>query len=481
MKFFLCILALCGLFVNLFAVGYNAIGVAKESSVILSEFSESVNKIIGSVGYIQFYDVSEQLNMIFAKPLVTLSGIEMIGLKVKTPLKADQLTYTATATNAVIKVGANPTFALEAEMSLKWSYKVAGAVIYHGTYKAKLQTEKPQLTFNFLDASSKVTADIIFGWKLSSPVITGFGSHEYLAGVISQVIANKLYPVFHEELNRYNDIIVSSMIYNYYYRAIPLPIENDLKEQLIMKNVFKNFYLLNIESKDYLGFAFTSSVYYPIQHMDQPFNGSFVPVESAKGSIMVYLGSAQVEEVFDIMVKTYAMKTFVLTPKDQKKLMGYEITIGTLTQFHPKLAEDFESNELVDLSFTAHDLAGSPKKYEFGCKFLLHKNPSQVLFDIEKLEWASNFYVNAKSEEPTNHDAGFGLNSFKFSSIQIRQPKLPVYVTKQFLSFLQPLANFASPMDFAIRVVGDHMDWQYVSSEHSATGDLTLYYNPKSA
>ncbi len=471
MKFIVCILAVCGLAL-IAASEYNAFGITKSAAVLSGELAESINKIIGSIGYIQFYDVSEHIKIFPVSPEVTLSSIEMSNLKIATPVTAAQLAYTATDAAATIK-GTGLTFGMTADLSLKWTYKVGGAVIYRGTYTAKLKTEKPEIEFSFTHNSDKSTGKIGFGWLLVDPSIKGFGAYGVVLDSINKIIQSKLYPVFGEELNRYNDIIVSAMVYSYYYRSIPLVMPKDFTDKLSIKNVLKKF----LVHQTHLSFAFTSSLYYAIQHVEVPFNGTFEPTDDFSKNITLYFGAKQIDELFELVRKAFSTKSFVIPPEKQQELFGYEVTVGSLAAFHSKLAEEYNPDEHMDFMCDILDLpAAYAKKFTLKCKFVLHKDPATVVLDIEKLEWASSLLMVPQNEQPNKY-MNIRLGAFRFADIKIKEPVVPAYVAKQILMFLQPLAKFAeNGSGYPVQIVGNDMKWAFESAVQNEAGDATFSF-----
>lgn len=456
-----------------YAAEYSGLGISKVNSATMTEFKDSFNKVINNIGYIQFYDISEKISVFPVNPEIVLTNIEVSALKIVSPLLLADLTYTQKNNDLVTLSSSNTKFSLQANLTLKWYYKVGGSTIYRGLYSASLKSSKTSVAFTFINNSPSNTGLIGMGWNISSPAISGFGASELISTQIATILAKKLYPTFNEELNRFNDVIVSGMVYSSFYRNILLPVKGTLNEAVYLRNVFAKFLVLQGSR---LGFAFSSSIYYSIQHLNVPLVGTFVPNEADDKIISLYLGQSHLSSIFDAAVKGTAYANFVVKPEDQKAIFGFAINIAKLATFHPKLAEDFNVMDFVDFACKLKDTPSSDKKYKYACKFVLSKEPNTVVIDIDTLEWSSEFTAKPMiAGDIAKLD--LAVTNFRFTDLKIKSPYMQPFATKQLLGFLQPLAK-APGKEIAIEfpITSSEMKWTYTDFSVNSNNDLSLHF-----
>ena len=476
MKFIVCILALYGVALAL-RTEHNAFGITKPSSVVVKELAEAVNRILGNVGYIQFYDVVKKVDVFPIHPEVTLSGIEMSGVNFTTKLDPAQLAYTVDGATAFIK-GNALSWAVSADLSMKWSYKVGGAVIYRGTYTAKLKTSGPLIEFNFTDGTTKTGGKINFNWILENPSVKGFGAYEMVIGHINGLLKELLFPRFNEEMNRYNDVIVASIVYNQHYRDLQIPLPDTFKDKASIKNTLSKIILLHAAGTEHMTFVFSSAIYFAIEHKEYPFDGSFEIAEDlTSDKIVLYFGINQMSQLFEKVKSALVPKAFVITPEIQENLLHYKLNIAWLSTFYPKLSEEYNPDELIELACSAVDTAEATKEYTFNCRFVLSKDHSTVVFDIATLKWELSFSLAPTTNDPTNKGLKFALKGNKFTNIAISKPLVPIYVAKQLMSMMQPLAKYEEySKSFTVQIVGKDSNWNFDNAAYNDKGDLTISY-----
>lgn len=473
MKFLICILAICSLLHPILGENYLALGISKPTSVVVAEFADSINKIIGSVGYIQFYDVVGSVSMAIVKLDLTLSSIEMKDLHIVQKMDPAQLEFTVDNGVGTIKSKA-AALSLGATLALKWSYKSGNKVVYSGTYQATLATSKPDVSFTLTSADSK--GKIAFGWALSNVVITGFGGLELVKTQVAELIASKLYPVFNEELNRYNDIIVSSTVYSYFYRSIPLPLSETETVNMTMKNSLNKFSFTVDGDKKRLNTVFSSSVYLPILHTSLPLDAASAPTEATEeDKIAVHVGAASMAILLGEVAKS--VKSLKICPHIQKEVFGYELSVGLLAAFYPKLSEEYDPKSRIILFCNATGFSATEGTFTVACRFVLKESQTTVLMTIEKIVWSGSFFLGADSDEATNKNVRTGLESFRLSDLKIKYPLVPSYVSKQLMGFLQPISIVVENL-FRINfpVVGNDMSWSLTGTASNTAGDLSLFY-----
>lgn len=468
MKFVVCILAICCFGIS-YGVQYNTFGMRKSVKVVLKEFAESFNKIIGSIGYIQFYDVSKPVNIMPITADLTLSSIEMSNLKIAKPLADKDLTYAYADAKATIKTAAKLDLALAADFNLKWSYKYDGSVVYSGTYSAKLATTAASATFELMNETPQSTGKITFTWGINSPIIKGFGANDQMLTHIKDLIIEKLYPVFQEELNRFNDIIVSSMVYNYFFRKIPIGLTTPQKDEVSIKNVHKKFVL----SDEYVSFVYNSTLYFSIQHVDMPLDFPFTPAEDAS-DMALFFGYGASSSIYDMVVKVSPQVHIEIDAAKQTELLGYPITVAKLAEFYPKLAEDYEPNSKTLITCDLLASMGDAKTYNFKCYITLADSRSDILFDITNLKWASNMAVTSTDGK----NMVWGLSKFYYPEILIKSPRLNEATKATFLEFLQPLARYPEKStDFTVGILGGTaINWAFKGTSKDVS-DLSIYYS----
>jgi len=473
MKFISCIIFLLELSFVL-GIEFNAFGLTKSSDILKVELAEAVNKIIGSIGYIQFYDVSEQIHVFPINPIVTLSNIEMSGLKFVNHLDASQIEYTATESAATIK-GKALTISMDAKFSCKWTYKIGGSTMYSGTYTATLGTEKPEIEFMFVNDKPTSVGKIGFGWKITASEVKGFGAFAMVKNTVNDIVKNKLFSIFNTEINRYNDIVVNSMIYNYFFRNMPLLVPTKMTDKLSLKNVFTKFLVSNDEKHDSLHFVYNSSIYYAIGHYEVPFNGSF-DSSYTKSGITMHLGVRQLDDLFELLRKNASETHFVIKPEDQVKLFGYALSVNSLVPFYPRLGEEYDPELTIDFSCDMMDSLSYHKKYMVDCKFVLHDDPNEVLFVIEGLEWGCNRKLEPiQDTEKTWLE--MKLTDFRFENLKVKNPIMPTYVQKQLLSFLQPMAKFPENSMYPVPLLGNGLTWKLEESKTNDNGDIAIIFS----
>jgi len=468
MKFVVCILAICCLGLS-YGTQYSTFGMRKSYQVVLKEFAESFNKIIGGIGYIQFYDVSKKVSIFPIAPELILSSIEMSNLKIVKPLAQKDLVYEFNSTKATIKTNAKIDLALGADFNLKWVYKYDGSVIYSGVYSAKLATTNVSVSFDLMNESPISSGKITLGWTISNPVIKGFGTNDLMITHINGLIIEKLYPIFQEELNRFNDIIVSSLVYNYFFRKIPIGIVTPQKDEVSIKNVHKKFLL----TKDYVSFVYTSSLYFSVQHIEAPLDFPFTPAE-LDSNVTTFFGYNASSFIYDMVVKTSPFIHIEITEKDQEKLLGYPITIAKLAEFYPKLAEDYEPTKKADLICDLLGALGTDKTYLYKCVIQLAAAPRDILFDFKQVHWTADFSVSSKDGK----NMKWGMNNFRFPAFTLKSPRLNEATKAEFLDFLQPLARFPEGQnEFTVAILGSNINWSYKSTSPAENPDISIYYD----
>ena len=477
MKFLISILVLCSLLWSGMGVRQGTFGMAKSSSAVLNEFSASVNRIVGAVGYIQCYDITDKKPIAPVTADVTLSNIEISGLKIATEVTPEQLNFTTSGINVVILPSTQGLkLALKAAITLSWSYKVMGATIYRGTYSAQLLTERPTLLFTLFGGKDTSAGLLGFGWILKNGVVTGFGATSYIQSQLEDIMKAKLFSVLNEELNRYNDIIVSAMVYNYFYRHIKLPFEQAFNETVTIKNVFTQF---NASPKNYLTFVYNSSLYFAIQHKELPLVGSFEPIEESISPISLYLSMDSMKQLGDVLMSKSPVRSFIIGPEDQKKFYEEPINVRNLASFYPKFTDEYEARAEIDINCTVKNtMLSATKSTSYACKFVLHSDPKTVLIDISALEWTTNISIGISKTDLNNRTVAITQDRPRFSSITIQSPAMPRYVQAQFLSYLQPLSAFAGkefilPFPF----VNPQLSWKYNRTSRTPNGDATFSYD----
>ncbi len=477
MKFLICILALCALLHPILCDGYTALGISKPTGVVLKEIADAVNRLIGSVGYIQFYDVVGSVSMSVVNLDLTLSNIEMKGLTVAQKLDPAQLEFVVDSSVARIR-SKSTNFALASQLSLKWSYKSNDMTIYQGTYSANLNAACSKLEFDLTNMTPDSTGNLLFSWSLSNVTAEGFGFNDLVATHVGDLVSSKLYPVFNEELNRYNDIIVASMVYGYFYRNIQLPLQETKDVNVILKNVLAQFKFSNDGAlKGRLAMAFSSSIYFPIQHTSTPLTAASTPVDPTDEShIGVFLGAQAMGQLLNQAIAGQMGANFTIDAAAQKQLFKYELDVGLLAAFHPKLAEDYDPKAKVDLFCIPSGFSAVSSTLDATCKFILHENPTVTLITMEKLSWGGVFSLGAAGDE-ANKQVKVSLENIKMADIKVKSPMMPVYVGRQLLGFLQPLSGyFAGKFQLTFAVVGANLNWSFVTSKSSDKGDLSLFY-----
>lgn len=473
MKFLLSIFLL----VSVFGAQYNFFGVTKSAATILREFADSVTYILNTTGYIQCYDVTKVVKIFFTSPTVTLSNIEVMGIKVTSPLAASQLVYSANNDKASIVLNSTSTsFGLKAKISLKWTYTVLNWMIYRGGYTADLDAVSPTILFSFLNNSPTSTGKIGFSWKLSNAQVSGFGAVDMVKTVIGDMFNQLLAPVLNDELNRYNDIIVSSFIYNYFYRSIPIPSYAINKEPTFLKNVFSKFILINKNSSNFLSFAYNSSIYYAIEHTEVPIIVPFTPNDDLNKPISIYIGVDGFKQIPN-QVHAKGISNYTWTSDNLTKVFGYPVNIGVLSRYIPKLAEDYSSTEKLGLRFAWKSNKKGSYSSDWKFVFYLERDPKTIVLDIENLSWCSTSKIDMKPEDNTNKTVNFKLSGFNFQNIAVKSPKMPKYQQMQLQNLLQPISRFNLEWAYPLKVVGDNMNWVFSGIDNS--GDATLYYTPK--
>jgi len=460
------------------AEDHSVIGISKSSHVVMQELAASVTKTLDMIGYLRMFDMSEKVKIFLITPVFVLKDISVSALKVVSPLKPEHLIYEASDSAAIITANAS-LLSLTADINLNWYCMVGGVETYQGGYKAKLKAEKVKLQFTFVNGSPVSTGDISFEWKLTDPVIIGFGAFSVMTTYITNMLNSKLFAPLNAELNRYNDMMISKMIYDGYYRGLPLPIKSNQDESVILKNDFKNFALSTKGEKHFLSFVFSSSVYFTVQHLEIPFVNTFQPADDGRSDVSVYIGASPMREVFEQLVKKSSFKEFIITPEVQHHLFGYMLSIGVLANFYPNLLNLYESTELVNIKCTMKDrYAGSNETYVFACKIMLAREPPVLLFDMPSVEWASEFFVRMAEEDSTGKTIAAGVTNFKFTNLVVKYPKMADYLQMQFETFLQPLAKFpGAETHFDQPIVGTNLNWTYMGMERNEQGDATVHYS----
>jgi hypothetical protein len=475
MKCLLAILAISVLVWGSVGVKLGTFGMRKSAATVLKEFAGAVNRILGAIGYIQFYDITDKKPIAPVTADVTLSNIEIMGLKISKEATPDQLNYTLQAASAVIQPSIKGLIlAMEGKLSFKWSYKVMGATIYSGDYSARLGTERPALTFTLQNASDKSTGSVGFSWLLIGGEVKGFGASSYIQGQLEEIVKAKLFRVVNEELNRYNDIIVSSMVYNYFYRLIPLPFDKMFNEPVYLKNVFAMF---NVGPTD-LTFLFQSALYFAIQHVEIALKGLADANDDATSPISLYLGMDSMKQIFDVLMDKSPMKSFVITPEDQQKLLGHSLTVGVLSSFYPRFSEEYEAGSLINIKCAMKPSALSgTKSVAYACQFVLQSDPNVILIDLSELVYTTNVNMVMNEADKTNKTVMVKHSSPRFTKMAVRSPLLPQYLQVQFLRFMQPLALFGGKeFGFSFPIVGPQSNWVFVGLLENSNGDATLTY-----
>ena len=474
MKFFLCLL----LIFSVFGAEYGFFGITKPAATILREFAESVTYVMNTTGYIQCYDVTKVVPIFFTSPTVTLSNIEIMGIKVTKPLTAAQLLYSVNGADASIKLN-SASFGLKAKISLRWTYTVLNWMIYRGGFTADLDAESPTLLFSFKDNTAISTGKIGFTWRLSNAQVFGFGAVDMVKAVIGDMFKESLAPVLNDELNRYNDIIVSSFIYNYFYRNIPLPPLNPAKEPVYLRNVFSKFIFLSKNNSNYLSFAFNSSFYYAIQHVEVPINYPFKPNDELGNNTALYIG---IEGIKQIPNQIYEQSKFNITLNSTNliKIFGYPVTIGVLSKFYPKLTDDYSSDEKLIFTCNYTKNKKGILNVPFSCAFKLENNPSITIFDIEKIQLTTQLEILMKPEDSTKKTINVRMSQPRYTELRMKSPKLPKYIEKQIENLLQPISRSNGvERNIPIQIVGANMNWEFVNIVSTENGDATLYYRLK--
>lgn len=474
MKFLLCLLFIF----SVFGAEYGFFGITKPAATILGEFAHAVTHILNTTGYIQCYDVTKVVKIFFTSPTVTLSNIEIMGIKVTNPLTASQLLYSVNGADASIKLN-SASLGLKAKISLRWTYTVLNWMIYRGGFTADLDAGSPSLLFTFKNNTAISAGKILFSWVLSNAQVTGFGAVDMVKTVIGDMFRDSLAPVLNEELNRYNDIIVSSFIYSYFYRSIPLPIMNPSKEPVYLRNVFNKFIFLSKNTSNFLSFAFNSSIYYAIQHVDVPINHPFQPIDELGNNTALYIGAEAIKQIPNQLNQNFNT-TSIITSDNLTKILGYPVTIATLAKFYPKLTDDYASTEKLMLTCTLTKKKQGIFNTQFKCAFKLENNPKITIFDIERIQFTSQLDIVMKPEDKANKTINLKLSQFRYTELIMKTPKLPKYIEKQIETMLQPLATYAAKeYCFPIQIVGANMNWVFVNIQYNENGDATLYYHHK--
>lgn len=475
-KSIMCILVLVGLAIQISCKDFSTFGMRKSSDVFLSEFAEKVNSVLGTIGYLQCYDVSEKISIFPVNPVITLSNIEIAELKTLTGVAKEQLEFTSDKVDGLVKAKGSK-LVLNATINLKWTYAVGGAIIYRGKFAGHLRGNNSDIAFKLLGGKPDFTGSIAFTWKVSNHKIEGFGATEFIAEQIESIIASKLYPVLHEEMNRYNDIIVASLVYNSFYRNLPIPIKTPLNEDVSMKNVFKKF---NFAKEGYITFVYDSSIYYAIQHIEVPFNGSFDASDASDEPISLFFGLASMEEVLNRIVEVSPFKSFTITPEVQKEFFGYEITIGLLGMFFNDLPTRYSSMQKTDFKCDMKtNVPSSQKTFSYTCYFTFPGKPSEIFVHLSNVDWKADFSISVLPSDPNKKTLKCGLTNFKFANIIAFEPPLPDYLREQLLTFLQPLAKYpGESLYFEVPAVGPKMNWEF-SNNVMGKEEAYIYYKLK--
>ena len=448
---------------------------AKSSAAVLTEFAASLNRIVGAIGYIQCYDIADKKYIPPVTADVTLSNIEIKTLKISKALTPEQLNYTIQASTAVIQASSKGlTLAMEAGLSLKWTYKVMGATIYSGTYTAQLLTDRPALLFTLFNMTEKSTGALGFTWLLKGGEVKGFGASSYIKDQLEETLQAKLFRVLNEELNRYNDIIVNALIYNYFYRQIPLPFTQVFNDVVTLKNLFHHFYV----SPNYVTFHYLSSLYLAINHTEIALTPEFAPIDTHDSPISLYLGLDSMKQIFDLLVEKSPMKKFVITPEDQKKVLKYPLTVGVLSSFYPRFSEEYEPSSLININCALKPrLPSATKSLIYSCQFVLVKDPNAVLLDLSELVYTMDIAMAHNPADTANKTVMVKQTNPRFTKLAIRSPLIPHYLQVQLLSFLQPLSKVGgTEFSFSFPIVGPQSNWVSLGVMYNDYGDATFNY-----
>jgi hypothetical protein len=472
MKFILCIL----LILSVSGLEYTFFGINKAVPTILDEFALSATNILSTIGYIQLYDVSDHAKIFFTDPLVTLSSIEILNITATGPITASQLAYVLNGAQGSIQLNKNSPFGLKAKVALKWKYVVAEMMVYQGMYTADLSTQNPSMVFSFVNNSNFFLGNIDFGYTLSNSAVTGFGALTMVKNAVEAIFNKFLVKPLNVEMNRYNDVIMNAIIYNSYYRSILFGYLPKDKEPVYIKNVFNKFYLV---SQNYLSFAFNSSIYFALAHLEFPLSSPFQPVDTLDKNISLYFGADGMKQML-YNIGNYVSPNATLTPDMQTAILGFPLTTGILSQYYPKLAEQYPTSEkIVIRTYLKKYKKQGVYEASYWSEMALNSDPKTVLFHVESLKWTSKFEF--KTNETNHYILISYLDQFRFTKIDITNPKLPAYISSQLMALLQPIAHYPNyNASIPLYIVDkDTMNWAYVDFATSATGDATIYFNKK--
>jgi hypothetical protein len=453
---------------------FSFFGINKNVATVLDEFAESATNILNTTGYIQLYDVSKQVKILFTSPLVTLYNIEIMDIRTSGPLPSSQLAFSTSGDKATIQLIKGSNFGLKAKVSLKWKYVVGGMMIYQGSYTADLSTVSPSLVFTLTNNSNVFAGDIKFGFNLTNEIVSGFGAANMVKQVVNQMFFELLASPLVAELNRYNDIMMNAVIFNYFYRSILIGYVTDKKEPVYLKNYFAKFIILTFNNSNYITFDYDSAVYFAIRHEEYPIKGNFTPIDSYNNSISLYYGFKGLSDFLEQM--TFRINAAgTVYPANQTKVLGFPITTRILSTYYPKLSEDFPVSENTIIITQMKGGKQGVYNNRFNWSFVLESNPKKEVFNIENLQWSTD--LDVAFDKKTGQTVNIALSKFRFTKLEMKSPKMPKYMENQFMSLLQPLSRSeSSSFSFPMHVVDEKMKWAFVDQKVSEEGDLTLYF-----
>jgi hypothetical protein len=453
----------------------NSLAIRKPAMLLFEQLAANTNRILGSIRYLQLYDVTDQKSLSLLTATVTLYEIEFKSLVVKTPALPSKLTI-ARVPNATLTISSAAGFelALEAQVSLKWKYHASIFDVYKGSATGVLKTSSPSLEFVFMHGKPDYKSKINFAFTLENVVTTGFGASSLVAKHIGEMFTAKMVPVLNEEVNRYNDLIVDSIVFEGFYRVMKPPV--NVSKDLVLRNNLAKFYVGDVA--DTLDIAFSSNVYDPLKHEQSVIDAPFTPAYNASlsKSIAVTVGFEAMRKFLDGMKKGSILTDYEFNPEQLKELFGYSLNVRMLSNFYPPLLDRFDPEALVSLTCTIPKLPGMPTTFTYVCSFLMNATRLPIM-KIKSLKLGAEFKVKVNPEDANNRSVAIGMQDFQYTDIDL-DIRLSKALKFEFLSFLQPMAQWLGKLQtVTLDVVGPDNKWAYLGSFNTTGNFTTLYYD----
>jgi len=447
---------------------YGSFIIVKDSFHSLIGFSDAFNGIMNSIKTINLHDIKHKEKILFTDSELILQNVKIVNITIGN-LSYRVLHYETNGNIGTIK-NTNRSLYMSAWLEFDWKYVLHGITVFWGTYKSKLQNESFSLEFKFYNDSDKSIENITFSLKAISPSIKGFGTFNYIITTISNLVRNKVLILANEEFNTYNKLIIYSMIHGGLYKDMAVNKSSSI--DFLMMNKFDKYLLVRDNN---MAFFFLSYLFDKKERNKLSLPNNTLPRFLTYTGISLYIGAKDFMLLLLKPLSNYTRAPYEIGEELQKTLFGYELTVNSLVEFYPQLAERYNLNDKLTLTCLLNPELTTEELF-FTCNFTLANTITNPILSISKLLLGRSLTGRISNAK------GIRVFFYKeiFTTIETESKEITKFNAKKLTFFMQPIASFfCDQAEYRLEILRESNNWRFVRSGFYKDGLIIGYYTRK--